>query len=139
MNLEMIKKEYEAKLQKIYDELYDLIECAVNYDELIDTYETKEDIDTYELEWNDALDQRHYDILEHKFWIVKNIISRIDEINAVGDDEKKLHRAKRDIGSLVTEIRRMKKDSNEFIEQEQQMINYVDEALGVLDEVREKE
>ena len=137
MNLEMIKKEYEAKQQKLYDELYDFMEYAVNYDELIDTYETKENIDTYELEWNDAMDQRHYDIIEHKFWIVKNIISRIDEINALGDDEKKLQRAKRDIGSLVTEIRRMKKDSNEFIEQEQQMINYVDAAIGTLDELRD--
>ena len=137
MDLEMIKKEYEAKVQKLSDELYDLMEYAVNYDELIDTYETKENIDTYELEWNDAKDQRHYDILEQKFWIVKHIISRIDEINALGDDEKKLQRAKRDIGSLVTEIRRMKKDSNEFIEQEKQMINYVDAAIGTLDELRD--
>lgn len=136
MDLEMIRKVYEPKQQKLYDELYDFIECAVNYDELIDTYETKENIDTYELEWNDAKDQRHYDILEQKFWIVKHIISRIDEINAIGDDEKKLQRAKRDLGSIVTEIRRMKKDSNEFIEQEQQMINYVDEAIGTLDEMR---
>ena len=50
MDLEMIKKEYEAKVQKLSDELYDLMEYAVNYDELIDTYETKENIDTYELE-----------------------------------------------------------------------------------------
>jgi hypothetical protein len=138
MDLEMIKKEYEAKQQKLYDELYDFIECAVNYDELIDTYETKENIDTYELEWNDAMDQRHYDILDRKFWIVKHIISRIDEINDIGDDKKKLHRVKRDLGSLVTELRRMKKDSNEFIEQEQQMINYVDAAIGTLDEMRGK-
>ena len=138
MDLEMIKKEYEAKQSELYDELYDFIECAVNYDELIDEYETKESIDTYELEWNDAKDQRYFDILNHKIWVVENIISTIDRINDIGDDEKKLHRAKKDLGSLVTEFRRMKKESNEIIEREQQMANNVDSALGVLDEIRGK-
>ena len=138
MDIEMIKKEYEAKQQKLYDELNRFIEYAINYDDLLDRYESKENIDTYELEWNDAKDQRYYNILERKIWIVDNIISLIDEINDAQEDKKKQHRAKKSIETLVTEFCRFKKESTEIMEREQKMINDINSALDTLDEIRDK-
>lgn len=139
MNLEMTKKEYEAKQKKLTDELHKHIKFAVNYDELIEGCESIEDIDKDgELEWNDAQDQRGYDILNHKLWIVENIISMIDEINEINGDKKKMHNAKRSVEELVTSLRRLKKESNEIIEREQRMIDDINVAIGVLDEIRGK-
>ena len=128
-------------LSKLYDEINHFIENAVNYvdyDFISEPYTREEYNDTVKLEWNDVKDQRYFDILNHKIWVVENIISTIDRINDIGDDEKKLHRAKMDLGSLDTEFRRIKKESNELIEREQQMVNDVDSALGILDEIRGK-
>ena len=139
MDLEMIRKEYEAKQSKLTDERNRFVECAINYDELIERCESIEDIDKDgELEWNDAKDQRRYDILNHELWIFENIISMIDEINDINGDRKKQHRANKSIEEFITSLSDMKKESNEIIEQEQQMIYDVDSAIGVLDEMRGK-
>lgn len=137
MNLEMIRNEYEAKQSKLTDERNRFVECAINYDDLIERCESIEDIDKDgELEWNDAKDQRYYDILNHKIWIVENIISMIDEINEINGDKKKQHRANKSIEEFITSLRYMKKESNEIIEREQQMTDDVDSAIGILDKMR---
>ena len=139
MNLEMIRKEYETKQSELTDELYKFVERAVNYDELIETYGSKEDIDKDgELEWNDAKDQRYYDILNKKLWMVENIISMIDEINGINGDKKKLHNAKKSIEEFITSLRYLKKESNEIIEREQNMIDDFNSAIDILDEMRDK-
>lgn len=141
MDLEMIRKEYVSKRTKLYDEINHFIENAVNYvdyDFISEPYTREEYNDTVKLEWNDAKDQRYFDILNHKIWVVENIISMIDKINDVNGDKKKQHIAKRLIESLDTEFRRIKKESNKLIEREQQMVNDVDSALGILDEIRGK-
>ena len=141
MNPDMIRKEFLSKRSKLYDEINHFIENAVNYvdyDFISEPYSREEYNDTVKLEWNDAKDQRYFDILNHKIWVVENIISMIDEINDVNGEKKKQHIAKGAIESLDTGIRLIKEESNELIEREQQMVNDVDSALGFLDVIRDK-
>ena len=137
MDYPMLKAELETKKQQILTEIDQFIERAVNFEELIDLYGEKDAIDHYEFEWNDTADQRHFENLEHTLWMIGGVIDTIDELVVAGDDKKKLHVAKKGIETLVTEIRRVKKESKEFIAEEQRVITESDSVLGLLDEIRD--
>lgn len=69
-------------------------------------------------------------------WVYERIVSMIDEATDVGDDKKKAHRAKRDVEMLITSVRKIKKESCEIIEKEQQVISETNAALDLLDSLR---
>lgn len=54
----------------------------------------------------------------------------------IGDDKKKAHRAKKGVETLITSVRKIKKESNEIIEQEQRVISETNAALDLLDAIR---
>ena len=136
MDQSVIKAEYEQKKQQLSEEMDRLMEWADNYDELLDIYEDKNDIDVAELEWGNVKDARHFDNLQNLMWVYERIVAMIDEAMAVGDDKKKAHRAKKGVETLITSVRKIKKESNEIIEQEQQVINATNAALNLLDAIR---
>ena len=136
MDLSVIKAEYEQKQQQLSEEMDRLMERADNSDELLEIYEDKNDIDIAELEWGYVKDARHFDNLQNLMWVYERIVTMIDEVTAVGDDKKKAHRAKKGVETLITSVRKIKKESNEIIEQEQQVINATNAALNLLDAIR---
>lgn len=75
-------------LKKYEEDLDAYIEKAINFDELLDIYDSKEDIDTTELIWNDENGERGYQLLLKNIWICEKIISTIDAINSAGDYKK---------------------------------------------------
>ena len=138
MEIKEIRAEYESKLQRIFAEIEDFIECAVNYDELLEDYGEKSNIDHEELVFNDAKDMRYFENLTYTSWMLKEIITAIDEFSCVGDDKKKLHRVKKEVEMLITSIRGIKKESKQVIEHEQQVIREVDSALELLNQLRKE-
>lgn len=138
MEYDLIKTEYESKKQKLQEEINNFIKYAINYDELIDIYETKENIDLAELEWNNAQDQRQFDILQNSVWLVERVIDTIDEVTSIASDRKKAHNTKKGIEMLISSARRLKKESNDFIEQEQEFLIETDSVLELLDAIRGK-
>lgn len=88
LDMDYERSRFETKLKKYEENLDAYIEKAVNYDELLDIYDSKEDIDTSELMWNDENDERGYKLLLKNIWICEKIISTIDTINSAGDDKK---------------------------------------------------
>lgn len=136
MELSVIKAEYEQKKQQLSEEMDRLMERSDNYDELLDIYEDKNDIDVVELEWGNVKEARHFDNLQNLMWVYERIVAMIDEAMAVGDDKKKAHLAKKGVETLITSVRKIKKESNEIIEQEQQVINATNAALNLLDTIR---
>ena len=136
MDLSVIKAEYEQKQQQLFEEMDRLMERADNYDELLDIYEDKNDIDVAELEWGVVKNARHFDNIQNLMWVYERIVAMIDEAMDVGDDKKKAHRAKKDVETLITSVRKIKRESNEIIEQEQQVISETNAALDLLDAIR---
>lgn len=136
MDLSIIKAEYEQKQQQLSEEMDHLMKWADNYDELLEIYETENDIDVAELEWGNAKDARHFDNIQNLMWVYERIVAMIDEAMAVGDDKKKAHRAKKGVETLITSVRKIKRESNEIIEQEQQVISETNAALDLLDVIR---
>ncbi len=136
MDLSVIKTEYEQKTQQFSEEMERLMEWADNYDELLDIYEDKNNIDVAELEWGNVKDVRRFDNIQNLMWVYESIVAMIDEAMGVGDDKKKAHRAKKGVETLITSVRKIKKESNEIIEQEQQVINATNAALNLLDAIR---
>ena len=136
MDLSVIKAEYEQKQQQLSEEMDRLMEWADNYDELLENYEDKNDIDVAELEWGTVKEARRFDNIQNLMWVYESIVAMIDEAMGVGDDKKKAHRAKKGVETLITSVRKIKKESNEIIEQEQQVINATNAALNLLDAIR---
>ena len=136
MDLSVIRAEYEQKQQQLSEEMDRLMEWADNYEELLEFCEDKNDIDPAELEWDTVKDARHFDNLQNLMWVYERIVAMIDEAMAVGDDKKKAHRSKKGVETLITSVRKIKKESNEIIEQEQQVINATNAALNLLDAIR---
>ncbi len=136
MDLSVIKAEYEQKQQLLSEEMDRLMERADNYDELLDIYEDKNDIDVAELAWGIVKDARRFDNLQNLMWIYESIVAMIEEATDVGDDKKKAHRAKKGVETLINSVRKIKKESNEIIEQEQQVISETNAALDLLDSLR---
>lgn len=136
MDQSVIKAEYEQKQQKLSEEMDRLMEWADNYDELLDIYEDKNNIDVAELEWGNVKDARRFDNIQNLMWVYERIVAMIDEAMAVGDDKKKAHRAKKGVETLIASVRKIKKESNEIIEQEQQVISETNAALDLLDAIR---
>ena len=138
MELTKIRAEYELKQQQISNEIELFIEAAINYDELLEDYNDKSDIDYEELIFNDAKDMRYFENLESTSWMLKQVLEIIDEYIGAGDDKKKAHRAKKEIEMLITSMRGIRKESKEIMEREQQVINEADLALKLLDQLRNK-
>ena len=80
MEYALIKMEYDSKKQQLQEKINNFVEHAINYDELIDIYEIKENIDLAELEWDNAQDQRQFDNLQNSVWLVERVIDTIDEV-----------------------------------------------------------
>ena len=131
------KEKFEAKLQKALDERSAYIEKALNYEELLDVYGDKENIDFDELEWDDG-DIRSIELLENSIWIYERILSTIDDHQNAGDDKKAIHRNNKNAETLVTSIRGIKHESETVIQQEQEMIKEANEALEFLSFIRGK-
>ena len=136
MDLSAIRTEYIFKQRKLSNDIDDFIEYAINYDELLDFYGEKSEIDLYVLEWDNVQDERYFDILMKESWIIERIIDTIEKILEAGDDNKKKHRLKQSLDSFISSIRKMKKESNEFIEKEQRLLSSTNEALKILDDIR---
>ena len=130
------KSKYEAKLQKALNERDTFLEKAVNYEELIDIYGAKENLDFDELEW-ESDDLRGFEILEKTIWIFEKIISTIDDRQNSGDDKKAIHRNKKNVETLVSSFRGIKHESEAIILREQELIKEANEALEFLSFVRE--
>ena len=138
LDFSLVKSDYDAKRQQLIDEMDSLMEHAVNYEEQLELYEEKAEIDWHELEWNTAKDQRHFDDIEHSLLLIGLIIRTVDDVISAGDDKKKVHQVKKEIETLITSIRRKKNESKEVIEREQQVIDEADSALDLLDAIRGK-
>ncbi len=130
------KSKYVEKLKKALNERDTFIEKAANYEELIDIYGTKENLDFDELE-REGDDLRGFEILEKTIWIFGKIISTIDDRHNSGDDKKAIHRNKKNAETLVTSFREIKHESEAIILREQELIKEVNEALDFLSFVRE--
>ena len=138
LDFSLVKSDYDAKRQQLIDEMDSLMEHAVNYEEQLELYEEKAEIDWHELEWNTAKDQRHFDDIEHSLLLIDLIIRTVDDVISAGDDKKKVHQVKKEIETLIASIRRKKNESKEVIEREQQVIDEADSALDLLDAIRGK-
>lgn len=138
LDMDYEKSRFETKLKKYEEDLDAYIEKAVNYYELLGIYDSKEDIDTSELIWNDENDERGYQLLLKNIWICKKIISTIDAINSAGDDQKAIHRNNKSIETLISSIRSIKHKSEDFINREQEMIKESNDALEFLSFARKK-
>ena len=138
LDFSLVKSDYDAKRQQLIDEMDSLMEHAVNYEEQLELYEEKAEIDWHELEWNTAKDQRHFDDIEHSLLLIDLITRTVDDVISAGDDKKKVHQVKKGIETLITSIRRKKNESKEVIEREQQVIDEADSALDLLDAIRGK-
>ena len=79
MDLSVIKAEYQQKQQQLSEEMDRLMERADNYDELLDIYEDKNDIDVAELEWGIVKDARRFDNIQNLMWVYESIVAMIDE------------------------------------------------------------
>jgi len=138
MELTKLRAEYEIKLQQVSKLKEAFIEEAVNYEDLLEAYGVKADIDDTELIFNDAKDMRYFENLQGTEWMLRQVLELMDEYIAVGDDNKNVHKAKKDLEELITSIRWIKKESKAVIEHEQQVISEVDTVLDLLDQIREK-
>lgn len=138
MDYSTAKAGWETKLRQVEDELLEFAEHAVNYNDELEFCEEKEEIDLTELEWNSASDERAFGILQNRKWIYEAIIAAIDEAESAGNDKKKLHTQKKGVEMQTSSIRKLKKESNEIIEREQQFIREADSALDMLNEIRSK-
>ena len=138
MDYSMAKEIWETKLQQVEDEILELAEHAVNYNDELEFYEEKSEIDLTELEWDSASDERAFGILQNRKWIYEAMIAAIDEAESAGNDKKKLHTQKKGIEMQISSIRKLKKESNEIIEREQQFICEADSAIDTLNEIRGK-
>lgn len=132
MELKKNRAEYESKLQKINVEIDDFIESAVNYDELIEDYEEKSNIEYSELVYNDAKEMRYFENLKYTSWMLKEVIAAIDEFACADNDKKKSHRVRKEMEMLITSFREIKKESKTVIEREQQVMREVDSAMELL-------
>ena len=136
MDLLQLQLEYELKLKRLKEELVDFImEKSVNseYGE-IDNVEN-EQLLTCDLEWNNAVDERHYNILQNAVWITNNCIEWIDRLLSAQGDEEKLYRAKKDIPSLIHEVKTKIGESDEVIQYEYAFQNSCEEMLELLGEL----
>lgn len=138
MEYALIKMKYDSKKQQLQEKINSFVERAINYDELIDIYEIKENIDLAELEWNNAQDQRQFDNLQNSVWLVERVIDTIDEVTSIDGDGKKAHNTKKGIEMLISSARRLKKESTDFIEQEQKFLIETNSVLELLDTIRGK-
>lgn len=136
MEYALIKTEYESKKQKLQEEINNFIKYAINYDELIDIYETKENIDLAELEWNNAQDHRRFDNLQNSLFLVEQVIAAIDDTLSIEGDKKKAHNTKKGIEMLISSARRLQKESKDLIDQEQQYLSETNSVLELLDSLR---
>ena len=88
-----------------------------------------------ELEWNDAVDERYYNILEHSAWITKHIIELLDRLLSAQDDKKEVQRIIRDSHSIIYEVNRKTAESDGVIQHEYAFQNSCDEILDVLNQL----
>lgn len=137
LDIDHERLEFEAKLQKVRDDKDAYIEKAIDYEELLDVYGSKENINIDELEW-DNNDYHGFRILENLEWIYEKIISSIDDIKTAGDDKDAIHLNNIGMDILVALIRGIKNESEAMIEREQELINEANNALEFLNLVREK-
>jgi len=69
MELKKLRAEYELKLQLVSEEKEAFIEAAVNYEDLLEDYGVKADIDDTELLFNDAKGMRYFENLQSTEWL----------------------------------------------------------------------
>ena len=92
------------------------------------------DYDCYN--FNDGKESREYDNFTHKYWLIQQLWLMLDEIIKGGDDQKAVHRNKKQIELIITGIRRLKHESKAVIEKENEVICMADDGLKLLDELR---
>jgi hypothetical protein len=136
MDLITIREKYAVKQAQVSNALNALKENAVNYSEELEAFEDKSKIDLYSLEWNNSKDKRNFEILMDTSMIIERIIETIDEISDAGEDNKKKHRSKKSLETLISLIRKIKKQSKEFIDNEQQLQDTTNEALKLLGDIK---
>ena len=132
------KAELEVTLQGLKEEAVEFAQCAINIDDF-EFDDPAEILNESDLEWNDANDAIVFDRLKFQVWLYKELILYIEDILEVGDDKKELHNLKKDIEMFISEIRRVKRQINEVIENEKRAVDNVDNALKLLDQIRGKE
>ena len=133
MDLLQLKLEYELRLKRLNEELIDFImENCIDSEygdiEGID----KERLLSCDLTWNNAVDERHYNILQNAVWITNNFIEWIDRLLSAQGDEEKLYRTKKDIPSLIHEVKRKIGESDDVIQREHAFQNSCEEILELL-------
>ena len=136
MDLVTVKSDYITRHKRVTEDLEKLIENAVNYDDELEVNAQKSDFDPNALEWDNTKDERNFELLNNMSWIIEQIIANTEEILDIGEDNKKKHRSKKSLETLVSSIRKIKKESAEYIENEQRLQKIADEALVLLDEIR---
>lgn len=130
------QEEYKAQLTIVREQIINLIEYAVNYDELIDSYEEVEEIDQSEIIWNDGIDERKYDALCKEEWLYNRLIKLVDEIIEAQGDKKKEHNLRKSYEELISTFRKEKNTSAEIIAFEEEHIKKNSEAIKFVDELR---
>ena len=136
MDLLQIKSEYEVRLKALNDELIDFIEeKSINseYGDIDDV--DREKLPNCDLEWNDAVDERYYNILQNSAWITKRIIELLDSMLSAQDDKKEVQRIIRDSHSIIYEVNRKTAESDGVIQHEYAFQNSCDEILDVLNQL----
>lgn len=103
-----------------------------------ESVESIDEINADELIWDTANDHRVFENIQNLICVYENIISIIDGTITASDNQKKTRNLKKDIESLIHQIRKLKKESSDIIKHEQDFTDKANNILDLLDEIRGK-
>ena len=136
MEPSQVYDEYIEKLEIKKKELSRYIECAINYEELLDEYEDADSIESGELLFNDATDLRKYELLRRDVFITECVVSIMEEFKSLDEQKKQRHHFNKANEYFIHQLRSFKKESREIIEAEQKSIDEIETVLKLIGEVR---
>lgn len=136
MDFLQLKAEYEKKLLELRTSFFNHIHNSSAYEE--ESVESIDEIYADELIWDTANDHRVFENIQNLICVYENIISIIDGIITASDNQKKTRNLKKDIESLIHQIRKLKKESSVIIKHEQDFTDKANDILDLLDEIRGK-
>lgn len=116
--------------------LFNHIHNSSAYEE--ESVESIDEIYADELIWDTANDHRVFENIQNLIYVYENIISIIDGTITASDNQKETRNLKKDIESLIHQIRKLKKESSVIIKHEQDFTDKANDILDLLDEIRGK-
>ena len=137
MDLLQLKLAYEDRLKRINEELVDFIvekSISSEYGDIEGLDEER--LVNCDLEWNNAMDERYYNVLEDSAWITNEFVELIDKLSTSQSDDKGIHKNKKAaISSIIHEVKRKIGESEDVIRHEYAFQNNCEEVLELLNQL----